>query len=682
MGLSKLLNLSIWLPSRRLSWKIMAPYVVLSVVVGISGTLLVTRLASGSLEERFTNQLAEAARSASDAVVRRERDHLEVLRSITFTEGLAEAVREFEPDAAMTVAAASAAAADVGGWISDAAGSEVIGYASCSETAEALGAFAAGQRLNLVRGGVAGCEGWGLVVSNGTFSWVPDRSIVERDPLLGLALPIDLERAGGVARLVLPHAANGGAEFVEILDAFGNRVFGARLSDAAALQYETLPLSTTGTTWPVASRVISRASDSLGDKFAQLIDSADGPAMYTAGPLFYGEQFVGVVVIGSRVESFLTVATREALADLTVYDLDGRALATSFPVDEDDPLEQLSIDGAPVAGTREARSLFERGFAFLYFDLSVRGEPAGFYSVALPESFITGAIGETRLQLAVLFASATVAVLVIGWLLARLLTVPLLALARTARAVANGDLSARTGLTGSDEIAQLAETFDLMTAKLQRQHLGTLRALVSAIDARDPYTRGHSVRVGQLARTLGVGLGLQGASLQHLLVGGYLHDIGKIGIRDAVLLKPGALNRDERRLVEEHPTIGLTILESVELPAEVLAAVGGHHERLGGQGYPDALRDDQVTIYPRIVAVADVFDAVITDRPYRAAMELAEVLDLLDREVEEGLLAGDVVAVMRGIAGAWVERMRTDETLEAIDLGIAPAGGPRLRLVA
>jgi putative nucleotidyltransferase with HDIG domain len=199
-----------------------------------------------------------------------------------------------------------------------------------------------------------------------------------------------------------------------------------------------------------------------------------------------------------------------------------------------------------------------------------------------------------------------------------------------------------------------------MAERLERQHLATIGALASAIDARDPYTAGHSVRVGDLSADLGGAMGLPGPSLHHLRVGGLLHDIGKIGVRDTVLLKPGALTPEERKLIERHPTIGLEILASAELPQEVLEIVGGHHERLNGSGYPLGLGADELSVFPRITAVADMYDAITTDRPYRTGMTMSEALALLTRDAESGLIDPEVVATMHRIAKLWEERRTTD----------------------
>jgi putative nucleotidyltransferase with HDIG domain len=211
-----------------------------------------------------------------------------------------------------------------------------------------------------------------------------------------------------------------------------------------------------------------------------------------------------------------------------------------------------------------------------------------------------------------------------------------------------------------------------MTERLQHQHLSTIRALTSAIDARDPYTAGHSSRVGQLAVMIGEAFQLSQSTLQHLEIGGYLHDIGKIGVRDAVLLKPGRLTPDEREMIERHPTIGLDILEAVELAPEVIAFVSGHHEKLDGSGYPHGKPASELTIVPRIAAVADIYDACTTDRPYRSAMSMREALDIMRGETEDGKLDREVLHVFENLVERWEWRRRTDPALQGFRLPEQP----------
>ena len=309
----------------------------------------------------------------------------------------------------------------------------------------------------------------------------------------------------------------------------------------------------------------------------------------------------------------------------------------------------------------------------MYGRLVVRGAEPMVFSVGLPSTFIASAANVTRARMTALFVAATAGVLLIGWLIAQSITRPVMQLARTAEAVAAGDLSARSPVTSRDEIGRLALTFNSMASHLQRQHLSTVKALVSAIDARDPYTMGHSLRVGQLSVLLGRELRIGRLELQHLEIGGYLHDIGKIGVRDHVLLKPGVLDAQEREMIETHPTIGLEIIESIDLPDAVREVVGGHHERLDGSGYPYGLSAEEVTIFARISAIADIYDALTTDRPYRSAMTVGTALEILDREAVLGRVDREVVDTMAAVAQEWEARLVIDAALKSHKLALAEA---------
>jgi putative nucleotidyltransferase with HDIG domain len=380
------------------------------------------------------------------------------------------------------------------------------------------------------------------------------------------------------------------------------------------------------------------------------------------------------VLVGSSLKSFLPAAKLEALADITVYTFDGTPLASTFAdIDNTDDAELRPATAAvehtaTETAVREHKNLYGRGFDLLYGDVVIRDEAVGLYSVALPTSFILEAGSSARYQIGFLFTAGIVAVMLVGWLIARSLTRPLIHLVGVAKAVTAGDLNARATLAASDEVGALAESFDEMTARLQRQHLSTIKALTGAIDARDPYTLGHSVRVGQLSVMLGEELGLPDAQLQHLEIGGYLHDIGKIGVRDSVLLKPSALTPEERQKIEEHPKIGLDILRPVDLPVEVLQFVGRHHEKLDGSGYPGGLKAEELTIISRIGTVADIYDALITDRPYRKGMTAKQTMDILMREVWDGKLDQEIVTAMERLVPRWEDRRRTDPALKGYSI--------------
>jgi HD-GYP domain-containing protein (c-di-GMP phosphodiesterase class II) len=156
-----------------------------------------------------------------------------------------------------------------------------------------------------------------------------------------------------------------------------------------------------------------------------------------------------------------------------------------------------------------------------------------------------------------------------------------------------------------------------------------IRALVSAIEAKDEYTRGHSERVALYGKRLADELGLGEDYCERLYLTGLLHDVGKIGVRDAVLRKPGPLTDGEFEEIKQHPDKGWSILHDLEPLGYVLPGVLHHHENYDGRGYPDALAGEQIPLDGRILAVADAFDAMTSDRPYRTGMPLKQAEAIL-----------------------------------------------------
>jgi putative nucleotidyltransferase with HDIG domain len=164
------------------------------------------------------------------------------------------------------------------------------------------------------------------------------------------------------------------------------------------------------------------------------------------------------------------------------------------------------------------------------------------------------------------------------------------------------------------------EQLSLAVARQEKAHLSFATALVATLDARDRYTAGHSAAVAIYARDVAKRLGLSEADQNIAHLCGLVHDIGKVGLPAGLLEKPGPLNLDERRQMEEHPVIGERILANVEDYEEIANVVRHHHERVDGEGYPDKLVGDKIPIIARIITVADAYDAMTSDRPYRDAM--------------------------------------------------------------
>jgi putative two-component system response regulator len=166
---------------------------------------------------------------------------------------------------------------------------------------------------------------------------------------------------------------------------------------------------------------------------------------------------------------------------------------------------------------------------------------------------------------------------------------------------------------------------------LKKAHLDSVKVLAQAIDAKDPYTRGHSDRVRRMSLKIAGHLGFSEERLESLEYGALLHDIGKIGIKDEVLQKPGALNPGEYQYIQEHTLIGVKIVEGIDFFKDKIPMIRCHHEYFDGSGYPDGLVGETIPLEARIITVPDAFDAMASLRPHRRAMPLEEVLMELEK---------------------------------------------------
>ena len=208
------------------------------------------------------------------------------------------------------------------------------------------------------------------------------------------------------------------------------------------------------------------------------------------------------------------------------------------------------------------------------------------------------------------------------------------------------------------EQRQAAEELAAANVRLQRANVSFAAALVATLDARDRYTAGHSAAVAIYARDIAARMGLSEEDQQIVHLCGLVHDIGKIGLPPGLLEKPGALTLDERRQMEQHSAIGERILRKVEDYAEIAKIVRHHHERIDGQGYPDGVAGENIPLLSRIISVADAYNAMTSDRPYRDAMP-SRVARLRLAQAVEAQFDTHVVAAFEAILAGATEEYRT-----------------------
>jgi HD-GYP domain-containing protein (c-di-GMP phosphodiesterase class II) len=238
--------------------------------------------------------------------------------------------------------------------------------------------------------------------------------------------------------------------------------------------------------------------------------------------------------------------------------------------------------------------------------------------------------------------------LILGYLFAVGISTPIRSLAASTRAISRGEFHERTPVSrvAAAEISELSETFNKMADDIENYiarlklaaeenrelFLGSIRMLAAAIDEKDPYTRGHSDRVARYSLLIGRQLSLSPEDLDRLRISALLHDVGKIGVDDRVLKKPGSLTPEEFEIMKQHPIKGANIMRPVAQLKDMLPGIELHHEHVDGHGYPHGLKGDDIPLMARIIAVADTLDAMTTHRPYQSAMELEEALQLIRKK--------------------------------------------------
>jgi len=208
----------------------------------------------------------------------------------------------------------------------------------------------------------------------------------------------------------------------------------------------------------------------------------------------------------------------------------------------------------------------------------------------------------------------------------------------------------------------MEEKVKQQTEVVRKSFLNVVSSLAEALEAKDPYTRGHSQRVAHYAQKIVKSMGGSDTLQEDLYQAGLVHDLGKIGIQEGVLLKPSRLDDDEYNHVKKHPELGVRIMKPVIQDNILLEAVRYHHERVDGRGYPDGLKGSAIPFAAQIIAVADAYDAMTSDRPYRSGMPLSEARDELRKVVGTQLAERPVLAFLEVLEEEEEELMMLRET--------------------
>jgi signal transduction histidine kinase len=382
------------------------------------------------------------------------------------------------------------------------------------------------------------------------------------------------------------------------------------------------------------------------------------PALIMSVPLLADGQFSGMLASVVSIDRLLGRLRDASVRDRTVFIVDVHGHIVAHPSTRDTvPGRDVTSSSPLVKAFRDLPQELRATETMHFTSYDATGqhpvEMIGTYSTipelrwaviaqrSLNEARIDAGVQELTAQALSFVLGVTFVALLFGYLFAVGITRPIRGLVFSVRAISRAEFHERADVRGAAEISELAETFNKMAGDIEEYverlkqaaaenrelFLGSIRMLAAAIDEKDPYTRGHSGRVAKYSMIIGEYLRLDSTELDRLRISALLHDVGKIGVDDRVLKKPGKLTDEEFELMKQHTVKGANIMRPVAQLKDVLPGIELHHERLDGAGYPYGLSGEKIPLMARIIAVADTLDAITTNRPYQSAMDLQFALD-------------------------------------------------------
>ncbi|HEX6350636.1 MAG TPA: HD domain-containing phosphohydrolase [Candidatus Dormibacteraeota bacterium] len=403
-----------------------------------------------------------------------------------------------------------------------------------------------------------------------------------------------------------------------------------------------------------AADVLAGRADQYGSRFVGLHGSGAGRQLYTIGPVLDAAgRIVGAIAVGETLDQVLAELARTSHVEVAVFDPQGDSLGSSVGLDVAVPSLAPADRAAAVAGRSAVVRPVSVGSsheAIVYVPWILRFQPYGYVAMLVPDDPLAAAQAMVLPVIVGVCLAALLLTVVAGSLVTRAITTPLGEVLKATSEVGGGHLEHRARVRSQDEIGRLTASFNAMTellqertARLERFSDDALLSLSATIDARDRYTHRHSIRVAAYSHALARAAGISRSELDVVRRGCLVHDIGKIGVADRVLAKPGPLDPEELAEMRRHPVIGRRLLRGMAWERGVFDIVLHHHERWDGNGYPLNLQGEAIPRLARIVAVADALDALTSTRPYRPAHSFnraaREILGEAGRQFDPAIVA-------------------------------------------
>ncbi len=457
----------------------------------------------------------------------------------------------------------------------------------------------------------------------------------------GITELIQTRNAEKLRELVYPIAVNAREQALVVLDAEGVALLSMYHVDGGKLEeYEFSRGDESFKQQPFIQAILKNTSDARGDKFADVIKNARNHYFFVAGPIIDAKsQVIGVVIVGKTLTTLATEIRQTTLAQVAFYHNDGTIYATTLaqtPALSSDIIASMTpsqsatrrfqaanIDYRQVVGSWKARGNRELGWQ----------------GIAFAENFLVRVSQNTWIIIFVAALIALLLVVVTGWFISGFIANPIVQLERAAARVAAGDLQVHVEPSGNDEVSSLTHRFNQMVTNLFRSQMDliaaydlTLEGWIKMLDLRDRETMGHSQRVTNFTLELARRLKVPEEQMDYVRRGALLHDIGKMAIPDAILLKDGPLTPEEWQVMRQHPAYAMQMLQEIPFLRPSVEIPYCHHEHWDGTGYPRGLRGDAIPLVARIFAVVDSWDALCSERPYRNALTPAQAREIIQQE--------------------------------------------------
>jgi len=460
----------------------------------------------------------------------------------------------------------------------------------------------------------------------------------------GINIPITNMDTEELRNIIYPIAVNNQIEAIEVLDANGIGLLSAHhKTDGSIEEYQFSTGDSTFMQWGFVQNVVDNSTDKIGDKFAGVTRASWGDYFYIAGPILNSEnEVIGAALVGETLPTLVRKIREATLAQVSIYSLSGETLATTFLSGQS--LES-KLTGEILA--RQDQNSYQREISVINIDYSELIGPwevrydadLGLMGVALPENLFVHLSQATRWQIVVIVSLAFLSVVLVGFLISNSITRPLLQVVKASSQVAQGNFGIKVEPSGNDEVSFLAQTFNHMIMELDRSNQELVEAYDSslegwsrALELRDYDTDDHSRRVVAMTMRLADELGIDESEKIHVRRGALLHDIGKMGVPDNILLKPGPLTEEEWEIMRRHPVYAYNMLKSIRYLRLAIDIPYCHHEHWDGNGYPNGLRGEEIPLPARIFSIVDVWDALTSNRPYRVAWSIHKALEYIQAQ--------------------------------------------------